>query len=101
MRTASSMAISSNGFIDILILAVSMPLPSALTRIFTLKSMTRFIGTSIFTQILSSDTRGVLRSKRSAVAFEKVPFRNKAGSFLADDESGQDPTMEGAIIGRV
>ena len=35
-RTASSTAISSNGFIDILTLAVSTPLPSGLTRILTL-----------------------------------------------------------------
>jgi hypothetical protein len=35
-RTASSTAISSNGFIDIFTLAVSTPLPSAATRIFTL-----------------------------------------------------------------
>ena len=35
-RIASSMAISSNGFIDILTLAMSTPLPSALTRTFTL-----------------------------------------------------------------
>ena len=35
-RIASSQAISSNGFIDILTLAMSTPLPSALTRTFTL-----------------------------------------------------------------
>ncbi len=35
-RTASSTAISSNGFIDILTLAVSTPLPSGFTRTFTL-----------------------------------------------------------------
>jgi hypothetical protein len=35
-RTASSTAISSNGFIDIFTFAVSTPLPSALTRTFTL-----------------------------------------------------------------
>ncbi len=35
-RIASSLAISSNGFIDIFTFAVSTPLPSALTRIFTL-----------------------------------------------------------------
>ena len=35
-RTASSTAISSKGFIDILTLAVSTPVPSALTRTFTL-----------------------------------------------------------------
>ena len=36
MRTASSTAISSNGFIDILTFAVSTPLPSVFTRTFTL-----------------------------------------------------------------
>ena len=35
-RIASSTAISSNGFIDILTLARSTPLPSAFTRTFTL-----------------------------------------------------------------
>ena len=35
-RIASSTAISSNGFIDILTLASSTPEPSDLTRIFTL-----------------------------------------------------------------
>ena len=35
-RTASSTPISSKGFIDILTLAVSTPVPSALTRILTL-----------------------------------------------------------------
>ena len=35
-RIASSTAISSNGFIDILTLASSTPEPSALTRILTL-----------------------------------------------------------------
>src|SRR5688572_1267958 len=47
-RTASSTAISSNGFIDILTLAVSTPLPSAFTRTLTLKSTTRFTLTRIF-----------------------------------------------------
>jgi hypothetical protein len=35
-RIASSIAISSNGFIDILTFARSTPVPSALTRGFTL-----------------------------------------------------------------
>src|SRR5712691_6453246 len=47
-RSASSTAISSNGFIDILTFAVSTPEPSALTRTFTLKSTTRLTGTRIF-----------------------------------------------------
>src|SRR5262249_30726954 len=48
MRTASSTAISSKGFIDILTLSKSTPLPSDLTRTLTLKSTTRFTGTRIF-----------------------------------------------------
>src|SRR6185436_20504420 len=47
-RTASSTAISSNGFIDIFTFAVSTPDPSGFTRTLTLKSMTRLIGTRIF-----------------------------------------------------
>src|SRR5206468_11377516 len=47
-RTASSTAISSNGFIDILTLAVSTPEPSDLTRTLTLKSTTRLTGTRTF-----------------------------------------------------
>src|ERR1700686_2142511 len=47
-RIASSTAISSNGFIDILILASSTPEPAGLTRILTLKSTTRLPGTRIF-----------------------------------------------------
>src|SRR6185503_14910681 len=47
-RTASSTAISSNGFIDILTFAVSTPLPSALTRTLTLKSTTRLMATRTF-----------------------------------------------------
>ena len=47
-RTASSTAISSNGFIDILTLAVSTPEPSGLTRTLTLKSTTRLTGTRSF-----------------------------------------------------
>ena len=43
-RTASSTAISSKGFIDILTLARSTPDPSDLTRILTLKSTTRLTG---------------------------------------------------------
>ncbi len=47
-RTASSTAISSKGFIDILTLAVSTPDPSGLTRTLTLKSTTRLTGTRTF-----------------------------------------------------
>ena len=47
-RSASSTAISSNGFIDILTLARSTPDPSALTLILTLKSTTRLTQTRTF-----------------------------------------------------
>ena len=47
-RTASSTAISSKGFIDILTLASSTPDPSDLTRILTLKSTTRLTATRTF-----------------------------------------------------
>ena len=47
-RTASSTAISSKGFIDILTLAVSTPEPSGLTRTLTLKSTTRLMETATF-----------------------------------------------------
>src|SRR6185295_93857 len=57
-RIASSTAISSKGFIDILTLAVSTPEPSALTRTLTLKSTTRLTGTRIFMLPLFSGTSG-------------------------------------------
>ena len=47
-RSASSTAISSKGFIDILTLASSTPEPSDLTRIFTSLSTARLTGTRIF-----------------------------------------------------
>src|SRR5262245_20409333 len=47
-RIASSTAISSKGFIAILMLARSTPEPSGLTRTLTLKSITRFTATSSF-----------------------------------------------------
>src|SRR5262245_5913263 len=56
MRTASSTAISSKGFIDILTLARSTPVPSDLTRTLTLKSTTRFTGTRIFMRLFLSRT---------------------------------------------
>ena len=53
-RIASSTAISSKGFIDILTLASSTPEPSALTRILMSLSTTRFTGTTIFMFLVSS-----------------------------------------------
>ena len=60
-RTASSTAISSNGFIDILTLAVSTPVSSALTRTLTLKSTTRLTATSTFIERPSRPDRAMLR----------------------------------------
>jgi hypothetical protein len=54
-RKASSTAISSNGFIDILTLASSTPDPSVFTLTFTLMSTTRFTGTRIFIVSCSLD----------------------------------------------
>src|SRR5262245_7705959 len=48
IRTTSSTAISSKGFIDILTFESSTPEPSVLTRIFTLKSTTRLTATRAF-----------------------------------------------------
>ncbi len=50
-RSASSTAISSNGFIAIFTLASSTPVPSAFTRTLTFASTTRLIGTRIFIDI--------------------------------------------------
>ena len=52
-RIASSTAISSKGFIDILTLESSTPEPSDLTLIFTSLSTARFTGTSIFMALSS------------------------------------------------
>jgi Arm DNA-binding domain len=46
--TASSTAISSNGFVDIFTFAKSTPVPSDFTRTFTLYSTTLVTGTTIF-----------------------------------------------------
>src|SRR5262249_4888240 len=66
-RMASSTAISQNGFMAILTLAVSTPVPSALTRTLTLASMTRLTATSTFMaglDLLSS--RGFCRKRTKA-----------------------------------
>src|SRR5207253_6040647 len=59
-RSASSTAISSNGFIDIFTLASSTPVPSLLTRTLTLKSTTRFTGTRTFIDPLSLEFWGLV-----------------------------------------
>ncbi len=53
-RSASSTAISSNGFIAILVLVRSTPDPSGFTRGFTFASITRLTGTSTFIAFLSA-----------------------------------------------
>src|SRR5690349_17295638 len=64
-RTASSTAISSKGFMDILTLAVSTPEPSALTRTLTLKSTTRLTATRIFIDVvLGKNTRIIIAPSR-------------------------------------
>src|SRR5262249_12475432 len=70
-RIASSTAISSKGFIDILTFASSTPEPSALTRTLTLKSTTRFTGTSSFMNV---------RSQRAAAANDRS---RRAGTLKA------------------
>src|SRR5260370_29370597 len=60
-RTASSTPISSNGFIDILTLAVSTPVLSGLTRILTLKSITRLTATRTFMARLDQGRFGAAR----------------------------------------
>src|SRR6476660_7749765 len=75
MRTASSTAISSNGFIDIFTLARSTPLPSDLTRTLTLESMTRFTGTSIFMRLsFPAFTTGPLDPVHLATARWRRPY---------------------------
>ena len=83
-RNASSTAISSKGFIDIFTLASSTPVPSGLTRIFTLKSTTRFTGTRIFIRFdfpLQSSTRNRDRRYSTFVLFRSELFRAKAPQY--------------------
>eukprot|EP01022_Parablepharisma_sp_SALTPOND_P004193 TRINITY_DN118_c0_g1_i10.p1 TRINITY_DN118_c0_g1~~TRINITY_DN118_c0_g1_i10.p1 ORF type:complete len:1227 (-),score=392.65 TRINITY_DN118_c0_g1_i10:741-4421(-) len=86
-RTASSTAISSNGFIDILTLAISTPLPSLLTRTLTLQSTTRLTGTNTFIAWplqkgidVNVNFRRIIKAKRGA-------HRNLARSFFLMSEA--------------
>src|SRR5262245_7392289 len=74
-RIASSTAISSNGFIDILTLASSTPEPSALTRTFTLKSTTRLTGTRTFMPIHSRARRANYGPPQS-LSTQRAPTRS-------------------------
>src|ERR1700676_3971906 len=67
-RIASSTAISSNGFIDILTLPSSTPEPSALTRIFTSLSTARLTGTRIFMAVKDLAGDGCLSCFRLRLA---------------------------------
>ena len=55
-RTASSVAISQKGFIDIFTFCVSTPVPSDFTRTFTFASITRFTATRTFILINPDET---------------------------------------------
>src|SRR5499433_3629015 len=96
-RSASSTAISSKGFMDILTFASSTPLPSVLTRILTLKSTTRFTGTRIFMEIRSrADSVAPSRPARRRqpngrcleVSTEVLEPRGRTGALGADLHQG-------------
>src|SRR5438067_7594393 len=88
-RSASSTAISSKGFIDILTFASSTPLPSLLTRILTLKSPTRFTGTRIFMEFALATTVAAVAPARR---------RQPNGRCLAvSTEVGQPGRPPGAL----
>src|SRR5581483_4750582 len=72
-RIASSTAISSKGFIDILTFAVSTPLPSARTRTFTLKSTTRLTATRTFMGLSAGKPRLYKASPRRDFG-RRAPF---------------------------
>src|SRR5262249_51130016 len=86
-RIASSTAISSNGFIDILTLPSSTPEPSGLTRIFTSLSIARFTGTRIFmrgTAAVVTVFRANRRGHKRAAAVRQTTGQGAAGQrFLA------------------
>src|SRR6185295_7983447 len=71
---ASSTAISSKGFIDIFTLARSTPEPSAFTRAFTLKSITRFTGTSTFISAPLQSVRGQCAGKPGIFGSGRAPY---------------------------
>src|SRR5579862_282311 len=81
-QIASSTAISSNGFIDILTLPSSTPEPSALTRIFTSLSTARLTGTRIFM---------ALKDLAGDGGFSCFRWRSAACS-RSDDAAVREPT---------
>src|SRR5580765_6743825 len=91
-RMASSTAISSKGFIDILMLASSTPEPSGLTRILTLKSTTRFTGTKIF---MFSHPGGRLSSAGGGYRPPRWPVNAYAAPHAANSTSPESPLLPG------
>src|SRR5262249_34628929 len=89
-RSASSTAISSNGFMDILTFASSTPLPSLLTRILTLKSTTRFTGTRIFMKN---------RSRRGVGPAARQRRRQPNGRYLAVSTEVGQPRRPACALG--
>src|SRR5687767_11818594 len=108
-RTASSTAISSKGFIDILTLAVSTPLPSALTRTLTLKSTTRLMATRTFMGGGNYNTRPMndlsqvrTRSMRDRVSNEEWLARvDLAACYRLVHHFGMDDLVYNHISARV
>src|ERR1700689_2321101 len=91
-RTAASTAISSNGFIDILTLDVSTPVPSGLTRTLTLKSITRLTATSAFMRRKSAVDR-----QRGAVLHL---FEGEAGLDAGDARHASQVLDQKTLISR-
>ena len=108
-RTASSTAISSKGFIDILTLAVSTPLPSALTRTLTLKSTTRLMATRTFmgggnynTRPMSDLSQVRIQSMRDRVSNEEWLARvDLAACYRLVHHYGMDDLVYNHISARV
>ena len=92
MRTASSTAISQNGFMAILTLAVSTPLPSWRTLTLILASMTRLTATRIFIFLLPGASQ-ICRGKVVPVA---GPVNGPGAQRLAPGRhrmSGPSPSL--------
>src|SRR5437667_5133598 len=85
-RTASSTAISSKGFIDIMTLARSTPVPSDLTRTLTLKSTTRLTGTRTFMRMSSEAVFRPIHRRRTLFG---IRLTQKLLVQLADAGLGQ------------
>src|SRR5690606_6198950 len=93
-RTASSTAISSNGFIDIFTLAMSTPLWSLLTRTFTLKSTTRLTGTRIF---IGGSPLGIRRERGDYRESGRASAANPAGPCGAGSVPARGTLLEESL----